>query len=116
MPLPEVIWIEDGKGNVFKQEVWYDWTPCQKCQLVGHSCDDWVMIGDFHSILYSGDRINGNVVADVETRDFMEFLTSNVITELHSSGWYYSWYSKGMNFILAWLRGNGYQFLLLSHL
>lgn len=54
------------------------------------------MIGDFHSILYSGDRINGNVVADVEARDFMEFVTSNVITELHSSRWYYSWSNKGM--------------------
>lgn len=55
--------------------------------------EPWVTLGDFHSILYSIDRINGQ---EVETRDFLEYVTTNNIKELHSSGWYYSWSNKGL--------------------
>ncbi|XP_056688014.1 uncharacterized protein [Spinacia oleracea] len=30
----------------------------------------WLLMGDFNSVLYSGDRINGNQVQDSKTRDF----------------------------------------------
>lgn len=40
-PLPDVIWIEDAAGNLFKQKVEYDWRPsyCKICHMAGHNCD-----------------------------------------------------------------------------
>ncbi|KAH0711988.1 hypothetical protein KY289_007947 [Solanum tuberosum] len=39
-PLAKVIKIQDTKGRVVEQKVWYEWKPIffQKCLQVGHSC------------------------------------------------------------------------------
>lgn len=46
--------------------------------------DPWCIIGDFNSILYAGDRINGNPVAGVETKDFEHLLDFTDLVELKS--------------------------------
>ncbi|XP_015168706.1 uncharacterized protein [Solanum tuberosum] len=41
-PLTKVIKIQDPKGKIVEQKVWYEWKPifCQKCLQVGNSCVD----------------------------------------------------------------------------
>lgn len=41
MPLPDHVWVEDAQGNVFQQDVLYDWKPsyCQICNMPGHDCN-----------------------------------------------------------------------------
>ncbi|WMV45432.1 hypothetical protein MTR67_038817 [Solanum verrucosum] len=41
-PLEKVIKIQDPKGKIVEQKVWYEWKPifCQKCLQVGHACVD----------------------------------------------------------------------------
>ncbi|KAG5599915.1 hypothetical protein H5410_031285 [Solanum commersonii] len=38
--LPKVIKMQDTKGRVIEQKVWYEWKPifCQKCPQMGYSC------------------------------------------------------------------------------
>lgn len=40
--LPKIVKIQDAKGKVYEQQVWYEWKPmfCQKCLQVGDSCQD----------------------------------------------------------------------------
>ncbi|XP_056698434.1 uncharacterized protein [Spinacia oleracea] len=52
----------------------------------------WLVMGDFNSILYSGDRVNGNSVTNAETIDFETCLSQTDLTELKSCGHFYSWY------------------------
>ncbi|XP_056698287.1 uncharacterized protein [Spinacia oleracea] len=59
------------------------------------SASPWLVAGDFNSILYSGDRINGNAVSNAETRDFNQCISDCDLNELHSTGWFFSWSSKG---------------------
>ncbi|XP_056698440.1 uncharacterized protein [Spinacia oleracea] len=49
-------------------------------------------MGDFNSVLYSGDIITGNAVTNTETVDFENCLGQTDLTELKSYGHYYSWY------------------------
>lgn len=39
-PLPKSVKVQDPKGNVFEQQVKYDWELefCTKCHEIGHSC------------------------------------------------------------------------------
>lgn len=41
-PLAKEIKLQDPKGRIVEQKVWYEWKPmfCQKCLQVGHSCVD----------------------------------------------------------------------------
>lgn len=34
----------------------------------------WLILGDFHSVLYTQDRVNGAPVSNYETQDFAGFL------------------------------------------
>ncbi|XP_056691739.1 uncharacterized protein [Spinacia oleracea] len=52
----------------------------------------WLVMGDFNSVLYSGDRVNGNFVTNAETIDFETCLSQTDLTELKSCGHFYSWY------------------------
>lgn len=40
--LPKTVFIQDAEGRLVEQSVFYEWAPkfCQKCQKVGHSCDE----------------------------------------------------------------------------
>ncbi|XP_056687533.1 uncharacterized protein [Spinacia oleracea] len=64
----------------------------------------WMVAGDFNSVLYSGDRINGNAVSDSETKDFLQCVADCDLHELHSSGWFFSWSSKGSDDPRVWSR------------
>ncbi|XP_021863179.1 uncharacterized protein [Spinacia oleracea] len=55
----------------------------------------WLLMGDFNSVLYSGDRINGKQVQDSETRDFEGCIDAAGLAELKSCGHYFSWSNKG---------------------
>ncbi|XP_056695746.1 uncharacterized protein [Spinacia oleracea] len=55
----------------------------------------WLLMGDFNSVLYSGDRINGSQVQDSETRDFEGCIDAAGLAELKSCGHFFSWSNKG---------------------
>ncbi|XP_056683679.1 uncharacterized protein [Spinacia oleracea] len=55
----------------------------------------WLIMGDFNSVLFSGDRVNGNPVQIAETKDFEECIQAAGITELKSCGNMFSWSNKG---------------------
>ncbi|XP_056698080.1 uncharacterized protein [Spinacia oleracea] len=48
-----------------RKSMWTDLT-----QLSSVTLGSWLVMGDFNSVLYSGDRANGNAVNHAETRDF----------------------------------------------
>ncbi|XP_056695637.1 uncharacterized protein [Spinacia oleracea] len=52
-------------------------------------------MGDFNSILLSGDKENANPVTDAETRDFEACLDRAALYELKSCGHFFSWSNKG---------------------
>ncbi|KAL2923467.1 Disease resistance protein RPS4 [Bienertia sinuspersici] len=58
---------------------------------VGTPC---VVIGDFSSVLSSYDRMNGKPIYNYETQDFEAFMTNAALSEVPSSGCYYSWSNK----------------------
>ncbi|XP_021860628.2 uncharacterized protein [Spinacia oleracea] len=57
--------------------------------------DSWLVMGDFNSILYSDDRLNGSIVTATETRDFEACIDGAALAELKSCGHFYSWSNKG---------------------
>lgn len=59
--------------------------------LLGIQQGPWIVMEDFNSILNEDDRKHGTPIQDIEIRDFMEFLTDSGMTELATSGRYYTW-------------------------
>ncbi|XP_059310873.1 uncharacterized protein LOC132062291 [Lycium ferocissimum] len=51
----------------------------------------WLVMGDFNAILKGEDRLHGNQVMDVETRDFDQCLLNTELTEMRSIGRYFTW-------------------------
>ncbi|KAJ8419624.1 hypothetical protein Cgig2_007643 [Carnegiea gigantea] len=76
----------------------------------------WCVLGDFNSMLYSGDRIGGNPIQDHEVKSFTECIHSCGLQELPSKGSYFSWTNKTI-----WSRidrafvNTLYQVLYMSH-
>lgn len=59
-------------------------------------------MGDFNSVPYSGDRINGSQVQDAETEDFERCIDIVGLSELKSCGHFFSWSNKGQgDFIIS---------------
>ncbi|XP_056688365.1 uncharacterized protein [Spinacia oleracea] len=56
---------------------------------------NWLVMGDFNSVLLPNERHNGNAVTDAETRDFEACVDNSNLTELKSCGNFYSWSNKG---------------------
>ncbi|KAJ8419236.1 hypothetical protein Cgig2_013533 [Carnegiea gigantea] len=54
----------------------------------------WCILGDFNSVLYSGNRIGGNPIQDHEVKSFTECIHSCGLQELPSRGSYFSWTNK----------------------
>lgn len=55
----------------------------------------WLLLGDFNTVLYAHDRLNGAPVSLYESQDFEGFLSTVGVSELPSTGGYYSWSNKG---------------------
>ncbi|XP_021852263.2 uncharacterized protein [Spinacia oleracea] len=73
-----------------RKTLWNDLT-----QLSSVTTGEWIVMGDFNSVLYSGDRINGNPVTHAETRDFEGCIDATDLNEIKSRGHFYSWSNKG---------------------
>lgn len=52
-------------------------------------------MGDFNSVLYSDDRVNGNPVTAKETVDFEHLIEHTDLVEIKSCGHFFSWSNKG---------------------
>ncbi|XP_056688114.1 uncharacterized protein [Spinacia oleracea] len=52
-------------------------------------------MGDFNSMLLSGDKVNGNAVNHAETQGFEGCLDFTELTEVKSCGHFFSWSNKG---------------------
>lgn len=63
--------------------------------LAASCTSPWLVAGDFHSVLFSSDRINGALVSTYESRDFATCVEDCELYELKSKGSYFSWTSKG---------------------
>ena len=63
--------------------------------LAASCTSPWLLAGDFHSVLFSSDRINGALVSTYESRDFATCVEDCELYELKSKGSYFSWTSKG---------------------
>lgn len=50
----------------------------------------WLVMGEFNSVLYSSDRINGNVVSNFGTADFESCLSQTDLAEIKSCGNFFS--------------------------
>lgn len=54
----------------------------------------WCLVGDLNNILKSQDRIGGNIVTEAEVGDLKDMMDRKDLSEMASSGDYYTWYSK----------------------
>ncbi|KAJ8419818.1 hypothetical protein Cgig2_022214 [Carnegiea gigantea] len=54
----------------------------------------WCMLGDFNSILYSGDRLGGMEVQDYEVKSFGECIATSELQELQCNGSHFTWTNK----------------------
>lgn len=50
----------------------------------------WLIIGDFNAVLNTQDRIGGAAVSRYETQDFEDFIANTDVSELRSSGHFFS--------------------------
>lgn len=53
-----------------------------------------LLLGDLNAFLYTDDRMNGNPVTSSEIRDLTALVSDLQLTELKSSGSFFSWSSK----------------------
>lgn len=54
----------------------------------------WCVLGDFNSVLYKDDRIGGQEITDLEIKDFAQCLEVCELTEMRSTGAYFTWTNK----------------------
>lgn len=54
-----------------------------------------MLLGDFHSVLSTDDRI-GSTVTAAETCDYQDCIEGADLVQLKSTGHFYSWNSKGL--------------------
>lgn len=78
-------------------------------QALGHQKDmvaslPWIILGDFHSILYAQDRQNGSVVTVAETQDFLQAISDIEVSQVACAGPYYSWSNKSLGSARVWSR------------
>lgn len=55
----------------------------------------WLLLGDLNAVPYTTDRLNGNAITFPEVRDPAQVLEDLQLSELKSTGSFYSWSSKG---------------------
>ncbi|WMV14494.1 hypothetical protein MTR67_007879 [Solanum verrucosum] len=60
-------------------------------QKVVNTQEPLICMGDFNAVLTSADRINGNLVQEMEIKDFNEFMIYTGMTELKVIGREYTW-------------------------
>ncbi|XP_010683670.1 uncharacterized protein LOC104898313 [Beta vulgaris subsp. vulgaris] len=66
------------------------WTTLQN---ITHNLE-WIIMGDFNSVLESDDRINGNLVTNAETEDFRHMLDNTDLMVVKGIGGTYTWSNK----------------------
>ncbi|CAH2936087.1 MAG: hypothetical protein CPSOU_6785 [uncultured Paraburkholderia sp.] len=54
----------------------------------------WLIMGDFNSMLYEDDKLNGNAVSAYETRDFLNCILSTGFSDVASVGERYTWTNR----------------------
>jgi len=64
----------------------------------------WCVVGDFNAVLCPQDRIGGDDIQDSEVKDFTECINAREITEMQSSGHFFSWSNRGRNGKRIWSR------------
>ena len=56
--------------------------------------EPWCVLGDFNSILYTGDRIKGTEIMDSEVKHFTECIAECELQEMRNCGPYFTWTNK----------------------
>ncbi|KAJ8423017.1 hypothetical protein Cgig2_016783 [Carnegiea gigantea] len=54
----------------------------------------WCILGDSNSVLYKEDRLGGDAITDHEIKEFAACIETCELTEMRSTGAYYSWTNK----------------------
>ena len=64
--------------------------------LANHMTDAWCVLGDFNDVLSHEDRIGGEDVQYMEMVDFKRCLEETELTELKTTGAYYTWTNRSI--------------------
>ncbi|KAJ8431937.1 hypothetical protein Cgig2_017423 [Carnegiea gigantea] len=75
----------------------------------------WCILGDFNSILHTGDRIEGNVVADFEIKHFAYCIKDCELLVMRSNELYLSWPNKTVWSRIDWVLTNPYWYATLDY-
>ncbi|XP_019235016.1 PREDICTED: uncharacterized protein LOC109215406 [Nicotiana attenuata] len=62
-------------------------------QIGANIQDSWLLSGDFNNVLHTDDRI-GAPITQAETQGFQDMINTLQLSQVKSSGWYYTWCNK----------------------